>query len=187
MVDESDPSQVVRVHKRTGLRFPPTMGAYTIRGIREFEEPGLGTVVTYDGPGVEQVDVYLYDLGEPSIPEGTGEEVHLRALGDVVRGLGDVVRKGEYCDHKLHVTERIFFGKSEATAISFLHAFISYRFGPDVPAPFTGDMQSHFLICGLRGMLLKLRLSHPADDGDAAGDRFGGFMDALLGSPETRH
>jgi hypothetical protein len=148
-----------------GLTFPERVADATIGSTRDFEteHPGLGYGVKYEKPGWS-IDVFVYDLRRPSIPDDVGSEM---VKAQVKQAEGDVFeqeKRGAY--KQVKVTGSYVINDSSGRG-RFLCEDFSYVREPE------GAVDSFLCVTGWHNKFVKYRLTtRPSPRSSAESRRF---------------
>jgi hypothetical protein len=134
-----------------GLTFPDRIGGAQIGTTQDFEatNPGLGYGVRYQKPGWA-IDVYIYDLGRPSIPDDPGSDV-LKA--QVEQAQGDVFeqqKKGAYAGVKVTNSYVIKDARGQARFLCEDFSYVRQN---------VGNVDSYLCLAGWHDKFVKFRLT----------------------------
>jgi hypothetical protein len=138
-------------HERTGLIFPETI--HTLKLVRATDyEPlyaGLGTGISYRTESI-RADIFLYDLKQGPIPEGTSNSV---VNNEFEQALNDIVlmeKQGTYKNVSILVKKQIV---PVGAKLKFIHGILRYQ---------QNNMRfiSHLYLTGHRGVFMRLRIMY---------------------------
>jgi hypothetical protein len=153
-------------HPQTGILFPEAVGAVKLIDVKDYEKeyPGLGVGIMYR-TNTFKVDVFVYDMGKPSIPAGITSpaiaEQFEQARGDVY----ELEKRGVYQDVVTLIPKETI----QIRDFPFLHSKMTY----------TQDnikRVSHLYLAGYKGQFVKVRITYFLDD-SANGEK---SLDAFL-------
>lgn len=143
------------------LSFPATLGELTFAGYDAFDEPGMGYSIRYNTPDHMKVDIYVYDKGLLSIPDGHTD----RAISKELAGSDSTIRfyeqQGTYLDVK-ELGRGVYPETPDQSGVSFLSSRYQYRQAARRGVTFTGERISETFIRGFRDHFVKIRVSYPA-------------------------
>lgn len=141
-------------------RMPAPMGlAGFSRGVpidNEVSHPGLGWTIPYSSDGIKTT-VYLYGLHQGPTDEGPESEVVRAHFDEVLQGVADAVKQGQYESATLRMR---FISHSPERGKEFLGS--EYRIVQG-----GRSMDSYVYLTGSRGKFVKIRVTAPADTGGA--------------------
>jgi hypothetical protein len=148
-----------------GLTFPERVADAQLGSSRDFEteNPGLGYGVRYEKPGWG-IDMFIYDLRRPSIPDDVGSEV---IKAQVKQAEGDVFeqeKRGAYKDVKVTGSYTI---NDRSGRGRFLCEDFSYSREPE------GKVDSFLCVTGWHNKFVKFRMTtRPSPRSSADSRRF---------------
>ena len=153
-----------------GLTFPDRVAGAEIEASTDNEKttPGLGYRVTYREPEWT-IDVYIYDLGQTSIPEDPGSGVLKSQLRQAHRDILEVERSGIYSKVKLTRSYVMRDSDGRARLDCSDYTYVHETAGP---------VDSFLCLAGWHNKFVKFRLTSPRHAGsDAEAKR---FLDAWI-------
>lgn len=153
-----------------GLMFPDRVADAEIGPTTDFEQskPGLGYGVRYRKPGWT-IDVYIYDLGRTSIPEGAESGMLKSELKEAQDDIRELQRRGEYAKVDLVrtyvVRDRRGRPRLQCSDFNYVHEQ-------------TGAVDSVLCLTGWKDKFVKFRLTSAHHRGSQAETRR--FLDAWI-------
>jgi hypothetical protein len=168
-------AQGLYVHSESNLRFPGKLAGFQQGRVHTYDDPGLGISVNYVFEGLGKADLYIYDLGQKTIPSGVGSDLVRSVFGSADRDITSQQQNGFYFDLERLLPLGAVLDASNAGQKLYIS---SYKFR-------VGDMRaeplvSWLVVTGYRNRFFKIRFSHAGDraaDGQAA---LYGLIDAFF-------
>jgi hypothetical protein len=153
-----------------GLTFPDRVADAQIGATHDFEtsNPGLGYGVRYQKPGWA-IDIYIYDLGRPSIPDDVGSDALKAQLEQAQGDVFEQQKRGAYAQVKVTASYVVKDARGRAR---FLCEDFSYIRKPE------GSVDSFLCLTGWNNKFVKFRLTTLRGERSAAEARR--FMQAWL-------
>lgn len=136
---------------RFGLTFPAEAADAKIGTAHDFEKnkPGLGHSVEYLQPGWK-INVYIYDLGEQSIPDDPESKIVKRQLKQAANDIFDAGRRGVYDNvelkHEYTIADTQKRTRFLCSAFLYLHKT-------------AGDVDSFLCVTSWSGKFIKIRMT----------------------------
>lgn len=134
-----------------GLTFPAQIADAQIDGTHNFEKtnPGLGHSVAYLRPGWK-VDVYIYDLRTPSIPDNPESKIVKGQLKQATNDIFEAGRRGTYDNvelkHEFSVADPEDRTRFVCSAFAYVHKS-------------AGDVDSFLCLASWQGKFVKFRMT----------------------------
>ncbi|HEY4262222.1 MAG TPA: hypothetical protein VGM98_18790, partial [Schlesneria sp.] len=142
------------------LTFPSTLGHLSFAGYDEFEEPGMGYNIRYNTTDNMKVDIYVYDKGRLSIPDGDTDPAVAKELAGSDSTIRFYEQQGTYLAVK-ELGRGVYPEKSEPGDVTFLFSRYQYHQAARKGVTFTGERISETFIRGFRDHFVKVRVSYP--------------------------
>ncbi len=154
-----------------GLTFPAQVADAKIGGTHNFEKkkPGLGHGVEYLRPGWK-INVYIYDLRKPSIPDDPESGVVKTQLKQAMNDIFEAGRRGTY--DNVELKREYAIADSERRTKLLCSAFLYVH-------KTAGDVDSFLCVTSWQGKFIKFRMTTRRSD--AAQDAAKKFLDAWIG------
>ncbi len=162
--------------------FPEHVGDWTLKGVRIYDDPGLGFSLRYQLPqSSDKFDIYFYNNGQTDLGTGLSEVVK-REFATVFASINLMGRRGFYAD-----ISKPQFGQGTidltGETVPFLFGHVTYRqtekgdaiLGTQDP----GLRQSFTFLTAYKGRFFKVRFTVLSDDYDPAFQRFNHIMAEL--------
>jgi hypothetical protein len=159
-------AQGLYVHPASQLRFPAQLGGFKQGRIQDYGDPRLGISVGYAREGLGRADVYVYDLGERSIPTGINSDLVAAAFRSADRDILQYQQLGRYHDLRRMMPPGAMLNPARTGQGVLVGAYL-LRIG-DANAP---PVVSWLAVTGYHNRFLKIRLTQSnaqAEDGEAA-------------------
>lgn len=135
-----------------GLAFPQDLNGLQFQYVHEYDDPGLGYSLRYQGDSTHKIDIYIYNL-DMDVPNGTTSEMVKKESRSVSRIVSIMQERGEYEDVKsLTKTTTPLSGK-----IRFIKE--SYQYTEKGK-----EKLSESYITGYKGNFFKIRFTYLAKD-----------------------
>jgi hypothetical protein len=158
--------------KHSGIPLPETLGKFKRTKVidNESENPGLGTTVYYNTPGLKAT-LYIYNMGKKSIADGIDSPFIKDSFEGAKNDVKEAARLGYY---KLTsgMSSRSSYLILESKSVPVLAAEFSYQ-----------DKGQEFLswlyMTGYKNQIIKLRVSHFKADKDLADPIHQDFLKAV--------
>lgn len=157
------------------LTFPSTLGHLTFAGYDEFDEPGMGYSIRYNTTDNMKADIYVYDKGRLSVPDGHTDPAIAKELAGSDSTIRFYEQQGTYLAVK-ELGRGIYPEKSEPGDVTFLFSRYQYHQAVRRGVTFTGERISETFIRGFRDHFVKVRVSYP----EASAERSGVDREILL-------
>jgi hypothetical protein len=153
-----------------GLTFPDRVADAQIGTTNDFEakNPGLGYGVRYQKPGWA-IDIYIYDLGRPSIPDDVGSDALKAQLEQAQGDVFEQQKRGVYAQVKVTGSYVVKDGGGRAR---FRCEDFNYVRQPE------GNVDSFLCLTGWNNKFVKFRLTTRHDP--RSGGETRRFMEAWL-------
>lgn len=146
---------------------PAEAGAFKADPVKTYKDPRLGASRSYKGPGETKVDVYVYDLGAEKIPDGVEGEAVQEAFKMARGDIKSYEERGFYQDLKMLPQKPREVTLAPGQAIPLLEVGYTFRLKRSATAAPVA-LTSYLLVTGMRGQIVKFRVSHPDDGNDHA-------------------
>ena len=149
--------------------FPKEAAGLTLEKITDFEksDPGSGIAWSYRSSSTK-ADVYIYDLGLPSIPSDLDASRVSEHMTTLVQSIYEVERRGYYSQ-----VETVLRGQKTAIgSIPVWHAELTY-IEDGIPRV------SHIYLGVWKGDFFKIRYTYYADEKAAEAERLPKFLAAM--------
>jgi hypothetical protein len=133
-----------------GVTFPRTLGDFQLAGLISFPDPRAGFALRYSVSEI-RVDVYIYDAGLSSVPEGTSSSTVIQEFSQTAVGLQRA--HAGLLEGTMNLSDQRHFG-AESKVLRMLSA--------DFVFTHQGRRYQGFVwVTGYRGRFLKVRASYP--------------------------
>ncbi|HEY8503502.1 MAG TPA: hypothetical protein VIL46_02895 [Gemmataceae bacterium] len=143
---------------------PAKIGAFKGGPPHVYDDPRLGASRRYADSAGAVLSIYLYDLGVQGIQDGSEDETVKKAYAQAKQDVRTYERLGHYRNLKvLEENPREIPLKGERS-LKVLSVTYSFDF-VDRETKKAEPVVSQLLVTGLRGQVLKLRVTRPADRG----------------------
>jgi hypothetical protein len=138
-----------------GLSIPDRVGSLVYGRSIDFESktPGLGYALRFEGRPGWMVDVYLYDLGQRTIPADAGSEVIRNQLAQAKGDVFELGKRGTYAN----VTEKGDFTVPATGKPRFICSSFNYLRGDRVDI----DVDSYLCLSSWNNKFVKVRMTAP--------------------------
>lgn len=167
----------------TGITFPPALGGLEYRGMRRYEQPGLGYSLRYQNNLQLKADVYVYDAGQILVVDGCDNPPVRREAESVYKQIQGIVKQGVYRDLKM-----LESGIEPANG-TFRFAWNRYEFFTVDKNPELNALRlSECFVTVCHGKFIKIRLTYlksEEEDGRRAARDFAQALAVLLESAST--
>ncbi len=149
------------------LTFPSTLGHLTFAGYEEFDEPGMGYSIRYNTTDNMKVDIYVYDKGLLSVPDGHTDPAIAKELAGSDSTIRFYEQQGTYLAVK-ELGRGIYPEKPAPGDVTFLFSRYQYHQAARRGVTFTGERISETFIRGYRDHFVKVRVSYPEASAERA-------------------
>ena len=138
-----------------GLSIPDRVGSLVYARTIDFESKsrGLGYALRFGGKPGWMVDVYLYDLGQRTIPADAESEVIRNQLAQARGDVFELGKRGTYAD----VTDKGDFTVPATGKPRFICSSFSYLRGDRVDV----DVESYLCLSSWNNKFVKVRMTAP--------------------------
>ncbi|MHB8109574.1 MAG: hypothetical protein ACYDHW_06015 [Syntrophorhabdaceae bacterium] len=157
-------------HERTGLVFPETVNSLKLVRATDYEPlyAGLGSGISYRTETI-RADIFLYDLKQGPIPEGTSNSV---VNNEFEQALNDIVlmeKQGTYKNVSILVKKEIAL---VGPKLKFIHGILTYQQN-------NIKLISHLYLTGHSGVFMKLRITYLQEAGNAEEENLIRFLSMI--------
>jgi hypothetical protein len=142
------------------LTFPSTLGHLKFAGYEAFDDPGMGYSIRYNSTENMKVDLYVYDKGLLSVPEGHTDPVIAKELAGSDSTIRHYEKQGAYLSVK-ELGRGVYPEKPDPSDVTFLFSRYQYHQAARRGVTFTGERISETFIRGFRDHFVKIRVSYP--------------------------
>ena len=138
-----------------GLSIPDRVGGLVYARTIDFESksPGLGYALRFGGKPGWMVDVYLYDLGQRTIPADAESDVIRNQLAQARGDVFELGKRGTYAN----VTDKGDFTVPATGKPRFICSSFSYRRGERTDI----DVESYLCLSSWKDKFVKVRMTAP--------------------------
>jgi hypothetical protein len=138
-----------------GLSIPDRVGSLVYERTINFElkTPGLGYALHFGGRPGWMVDVYLYDLGQRTIPADAESDVIKNQLAQARGDVFELGKRGSYAG----VTDKGDFNVPASGKPRFICSSFSYRRGEQVNI----EVESYLCLSSWKDKFVKVRMTGP--------------------------
>jgi len=138
-----------------GLSIPDRIGSLVYARTVDFESksPGLGYALRFGGQPGWMVDVYLYDLGQRTIPSDAESDVIKNQLTQARGDIFELGKRGTYGN----VTDKGDFNVPESGKARFICSSFGYLRGERVDI----DVESYLCLSSWNDKFVKIRMTAP--------------------------
>ena len=138
-----------------GLSIPDRVGSLVYARMVDFESktPGLGYALRFGGQPNWLVDVYLYDLGQRTIPADAESDVVRNQLAQARGDIFELGKRGTYAD----VADKGDFTVPASGKPRFICSSFGYRRGERVDI----DVESYLCLSSWNDKFVKVRMTAP--------------------------
>lgn len=137
-------------HPRTGIVFPDTISTMKLARATDYEPlyAGLGTGISYRTETM-RADIFLYDLKQGPIPEGTSSPVVAKEFDLAFNEIMALEKQGIYKNVSVLIRKEIV----PAGHLKFIHSIMTYEQN-------NIKLISHLYMTGYGGLYMKLRVTY---------------------------
>ena len=155
---------------------PEEIGELRFLDRKDYDKPGLGFSLRYEGPGFLKADIYLYDLDQKDLPDGIDSPHAAAQMKEIDWVIREFERRGHYEDVERTESGTKSLGKDQ---IAFLWNRHRYRQNhPEHPDDSEPRISESFLrIEG--GKFLKIRITTLEADFEEHQEQIEGFLDRV--------
>jgi len=159
------------------LRSLPTQyKAFTAEEPFIYRDESLGASIGYnDGAGIA-ITVYLYDMGQGDIEDGTESRIVRTAKEAAIAEIRQAEKRGYYRSVKVVSDTETTFNLSNGQSLQMLSVQLTYEFTDELSG-ITQQVVSAVYLTGMQGYICKIRASRPAV---LDKDREDGIRDILI-------
>ena len=159
------------------LRSLPTQyKAFTAEEPFIYQDKRLGASIGYnDGAGIA-ITVYLYDLGQGDIEDGSESRIVKTAKEAAIEDIRQAEKSGYYRSVKVVSDTETTFNLSNGQSLRMVSAQLTYEFTDELSG-ITQQVSSAVYLTGMQGYICKIRVSRPAV---LDKDRKDGIQDILI-------
>jgi len=150
------PRQVVFFDDQLRIAFPDAIATLEFGGREQYDQPGLGYSMRYDGAHVVKADVYVYDKGYSDIAEGALSERVLEEFTEVTAVFSAMEARGMYRDVREVAMGKQSYGKPRR---EYLWVRYEYQQAPGEGVGYYGDRASDTFLTGVKGKFFKIRIT----------------------------
>jgi hypothetical protein len=160
---------------RINTRFPLQLAEFEFRGVREYDEPGLGVSLAYQHPDGVTATLYIYNLGLAAIPDGAASPAVRQAFENSHQELLSMAQMGQYENIEVLGKDKIIPVREKPPLTARLAGY-EYNVAA---MPEVGRVQSSLVLWGYRNQFIKARISYAKDNAAAGQERTVQFIAAL--------
>lgn len=139
---------------------PAVCGCLRFDDVQVAEDPRLGVIIRYQGPGTAHADAYLYNLGLSNITDDLGSREVYEWFQDSWQSILWMVEHGRYLDFEFLSSQFLYMPADAAEPFCLWNAF-SYCRAPGPEVRFTGRNMSHLTLRTDHGFINKIRYTYP--------------------------
>lgn len=144
-----------------------------------YGDPRLGASLGYNNPAGIAVTLYLYDLGQESIPDGIASEVIVRAEEEAINEIKDVAKQGYYGNLNFSPEQEVTVTIPGGKAVTLLKKSFSYAMAMS-DYGINETVWSDLYMTGVGGYICKIRVSRSAVIGAERDDEIESLIQTLV-------
>ena len=163
-------------HQQTGLQFPGKLGGFVLTKTDTYEQKALGTSLRYEDADRAKVNVFIYDMGIPDLPDDINAEVVKQHVQQMTADIYTLEKRGEYVGVKELLDGTVQMGKLRGWFKVF-----EYSQKGDPGASGGPTRKSYAVLTVSQKNFIKVRVTCWASDGMRADRKLREFLDALGG------
>lgn len=142
------------------LTFPPRLGHLTFVEYYPEDDAGVGYSIRYQNSNHLKIDIYVFDKGQLTIPDGPASPQVAKELAASDFSIRHKESTKMYLDVEQLATGT-FPENLGPTDVAYLFSRYQYRQAAQRGVSFTGDLISETFVRGYRDHFLKIRVSYP--------------------------
>jgi len=157
------------------VSFPDEVAGLTFSGREEFPQQDIGVHIGYEGSGLVQGSLYIYNAGLNTIPAGTAAPIVRQHFAQVIEDAKQLKLAG-----KVRTVRLSEAGDQVTNYADCGPQFLWRAYEIELPE---GAIASYTYLTAMKNRFVKLRITHPKDDaqGPRDAERFVQQIRKILG------
>ena len=163
-------------HQQTGLQFPGKLAGFVLTKTDTYEQKELGTSLRYEDTERTKVNVFVYDLGIPDLPDDINAQVVRQHVQQMAGDIYALEKRGDYVGVREVLDGTVQIGKLKGWFKVF-----EYSQKGDPGASEGPTRKSYAVLTVSHKNFIKVRLTCWASDGMRADRKLREFLAELGG------